>query len=121
LNADRANEAMGLNRARVKPYSVMAGEFTRALGAAPSSLAGAASTFGDAKPRWFEEPRSGALELDAVFRVAFQGCLEFTKTAPEYAAAPTEETASANCGAFIRKFWSTPAAPDELETCGGYA
>jgi hypothetical protein len=121
LVADRPNEATGMNRARVKPFSVLAGEYTRTIGAAPASLAGSASTFGDAKTRWFEESSSGALELDQTFRVSFQGCLEFTKSAAEYGAAPTDDTAKKNCTTLIRKFWSADGASDEIEACTQYA
>lgn len=121
LTSDRVNEAHNLNRARVKPYAVLAGEFKRALGATPSSLAGAASTFGEAKARWLEEPRSGALELDALFRVSFQGCLDVTAEGNLYAAMPDEVSAEKNCGEFIRKFWSQDATAEALEACTTYA
>lgn len=117
LTETRTNENVGVNRARLKPYSVMAGEYTRVLGAAPASLAASAGSFDDAPPRWFEEAQHSGVSLNAIFDISFQGCSALTKTGAEYAAAPTEESAATVCKSLIRKAWSRSASPDEVTAC----
>jgi hypothetical protein len=121
LNADRANEGKNLNRARVKPYSVLASEYKRVLGAEPAALKGAASAFGDAKPRWMDDEQSGSLEIDAMFDVAFDGCITLTKAGGEYGAAPNEETAKSNCTALANRFWNKAPSEEALTACTTYA
>lgn len=117
LTETRTNENVGVNRARLKPYSVMAGEYTRVLGAPPASLATSAGSFDDAPPRWFEEAQHSGVSLNAIFDISFQGCSVLTKAGAEYAAAPTEESAGAVCKSLIRKAWSRSASPDEVTAC----
>ncbi len=121
LEADRLVEPMGANRARFKPYEVLGGEYTRALGTAPASLASNADTFGTAPARWYEESQGGAVILSTAFDVAFEGCLKFTATDPAFAAAPDGTSAPAQCTTMMRKFWSKDAQPDEISACASYA
>jgi hypothetical protein len=117
LEATRTNENVGVNRARQKPYSVMAGEYQRAIGVVPESLAGAAGSFDTPAPRWFAEAEYSGVSLDAIFDISFDGCLSFTKAAPEFAAAPTSETATTECTSLMRKAWSRSPSPAEVQSC----
>jgi hypothetical protein len=121
LEKDRANEAMGENRARVKPYEVLTGEYTRSLGAAPTSLSANASTFGEIPARWSEEATTSAVVMSTSYRIAFEGCLKYTATPPEFAAAPTDATATTNCTSMMRKFWSRTPQPAEVSACSKFA
>jgi hypothetical protein len=121
LEKDRVNEAMGENRARVKPYEVLTGEYTRSLGAVPASLASNASTFGDVPARWAEEAQTSAVVMSTSFRIAFEGCLTYTATAPEFAAPPTDATATTSCTSMMRKFWSRTPQPAEVTACTKFA
>ena len=121
LEKDRVNEAMGENRARVKPYEVLTGEYTRSLGAAPASLSANASTFGDVPARWSEEAQTSAVVMSTSYRIAFEGCLKYTATPPEFAAAPTDATATTNCTSMMRKFWSRTPQPAEVSACSKFA
>lgn len=121
LESDRVNEAAGENRARVKPFSVLSGEYTRAVGAPPASLAANASTFGDVPVRWYEEAHSSAVELSTAYRIAFDGCLTFTATAAEFSAVPDTMTAPAECTSMMKKFWSQTPQPAEIASCSNYA
>src|SRR5258706_15210505 len=57
LEAGRAHEDIGFDRDRVKPYSALAGEFARVLGApAPALLAQLSSTVGHVPPPSVHEP-----------------------------------------------------------------
>lgn len=115
-----ANRVVGLpgaDRARLKPYDVLAGEFKRVLGATPASLRGAATTFGRPVARWYDEPTVGGTVLQTAYNIAFDGCLTYTETAAEFAAAPTAETASTQCAAMARKFWSKTPTTDQIAAC----
>ena len=117
LEESRPNENVGVNRARIKPYAVLQGEYQRVLGLVPSTLAASAGSFDDAAPRWFEEMMHSGVSLNAIFDISFDGCLAYTKTPPELATAPTAESAATFCGTLMRKAWSRTASPDELTAC----
>jgi hypothetical protein len=117
LEGTRPNENVGVNRARLKPYSVLQGEYQRVLGLVPASLAASAGSFDDAPARWFAEAQHSGVSLNAIFDISFDGCLAYTKTAPDYAAAPTATTAATVCTALMRKAWSRSPSPDEITSC----
>ena len=121
LEGARVNENVGVNRARLKPYPVMKGEYQRVLGLVPASLDASAGSFDDAPARWFAEAQHSGVSLNAIFDISFEGCTAFTKTAPDYAAAPTAATAATVCGTLIRKAWSHTASPEELASCATLA
>jgi hypothetical protein len=102
--ADRLPGDIGTNRARVKPYSALATEFTRALGAVPTALASDAAAYGVVAARWYEEPTEGAVSLYTTYTLAFQACYD-TMTAANYAVAPTATTAPVECATMQQKFW----------------
>jgi hypothetical protein len=117
LEATRENENVGVNRARVKPFAVMEKEFSRVLGVVPPSLKNAAGSFDVPPTRWFGEPQYAATSIYAASAIAFEGCLAHVKGKPAFAAAPTAESASKECGALMRKAWSRTPSPDELGAC----
>lgn len=117
LEEARVNENVGVNRARLKPFAALQGEYQRVLGLVPPSLAASAGSFDDAPARWFAEAQHSGVSLNAIFGISFDGCLAYTKTAPELAAAPTAESAATFCGTLMRKAWSRTASPDELTSC----
>lgn len=121
LEEKRANENLGVNRARLKPYAVMKGEYQRVLGLVPASLETAAGSFDDAPARWYAEAQHSGVSLNAVFDISFDGCGAYTKTAAEYAAMPTAESAAQVCAALMRKAWSRTAAPEEIAACTALA
>ena len=121
LEESRLNENVGVNRARQKPFVVMKGEYQRVLGLVPASLEASAGSFDDPPARWYAEAQHSGVSLNAIFDISFEGCAVFTKTAPEYAAAPTAETAKTVCGTLIRKAWSHSASPDEIAACSDLA
>jgi len=117
LNAGRGDGAIGADRGRLKPFSALSGEYSRVIGAVPASLTGTGATFGQPPARFYQEPASSAVSLYTAFSVAFDGCLTTTAGDAKYAAAPTAETATAECSAWSRKFWSRAASPDDLKAC----
>jgi len=117
LEVGRVDAPIGADRGRMKPYSALQGEYQRVLGATPSTLAGAASTFGQPVNRWYVEPQASAISLYTAYSVAFDGCLTYTATDPKYATAPTQATASTECAAMARKFWSQTASTDQVNAC----
>lgn len=121
LVARRAVANAGVDRGRFKPYDALAGEFQRVLGTTPASLAAASDTFGKAEARWYDEPAIGGVVLQTGFKIAFDGCLTYVATKPDFAVAPTAATATAKCGEMARTFWSRTASPDQIAACSDVA
>lgn len=121
LELTRANENVGVNRARVKPFPVLQGEYQRVLGLVPASLAASSGSFDDAPARWFSEAQHSGISLNAIFDISFDGCREYTKTSADFAAAPTPATAATVCTALMRKAWSKTPAPEEVTACQNLA
>ena len=121
LEDTRVNENVGVNRARLKPFTVLNGEYQRVLGLVPASLAASGSSFDEPPARWYAEAQHSGVSLNAIFDISFEGCRALTATAPDYAAAPTTETATAMCSALIRKAWSRSASPEEIASCTNLA
>jgi hypothetical protein len=121
LHGGRVVAALGTDRQRIKPFGALSTDYTRVLGNTPASLAGSGATFGQAPARWFEEPQSNAVALQTAYNIAFDGCLTYTQAPAEFGAAPTQQTAEANCGAMARKFWSKTPSPQEIQACADVA
>lgn len=121
LEEKRVNAPVGADRARIKPYSALKGEYERTIGVVPASLQAAGPSFGNPPERFSSEPRASAIQVYSAFRVAFDGCLTYTETAAELASPPTIETASAQCTAMARKFWSRAPTKAEVEQCAQVA
>jgi hypothetical protein len=121
LEAERLNENVGVNRARIKPYVVMTGEYARVLGSAPPSLAQAASSFEDPPARWFAESTHSGVSLNAIFDISFEGCRVYVSGQGDLAAAPTKESAEKFCASMMRKAWSRTPSPDEISGCATLA
>ena len=117
LEDKRVNAQIGTDRLRIKPYSALKGEYERTIGAAPATLQQSGASFGTPPDRFSAEPRASAIQVYTAFRVAFDGCLTFTETAPEFAAVPSPDTAAAQCKAMARKFWSRTPSADEVQQC----
>lgn len=117
LTANRAVGQAGVNRRRVKPYSALQTELPRVLGNTPASLAGASATFGAPPVRWYEETLTSAVALQKSLDVAFDGCLTYTATAAQFSAAPTTASATTQCTAMARRFWSHAADAPEVQAC----
>jgi hypothetical protein len=118
LTTKREETAAAMDRARVKPYAVLASEYARTLGKAPplASAPSTVATFGEVPARWYTEPAATAVGLYTSYRIAFEGCLA-QNADPKYAQLPTAETASNECSAWARRFWSRTATPEELAAC----
>lgn len=117
LEAGREDEEIGFDRDRVKPYSALAGEYSRVLGrAAPALLGQLSSTFGQVPPRWYVEPSATAVSLYSSMRVAFVGCLDLTNTA-DFDVMPDATNAAAKCTDFAKRFWSRSPDTDEVQAC----
>jgi hypothetical protein len=117
LEGTRINENVGVNRARLKPFGVMQGEYQRVLGVVPASLAASAGSFDEPPARWFAEAEHSGVSLNAIFDISFEGCLQYTKTPADYAAAPTDASATTVCTTLMRKAWSKTPAPEEIASC----
>ncbi|MBP9111526.1 MAG: hypothetical protein KBF88_01900 [Polyangiaceae bacterium] len=117
---DRPVNVMGFDRDRVKPFAAYSEDLRKAVGRNPASLNGAATTFGNVPDRWFEEPSSSAIGLFTAYRIAFDGCQGLVNDAAvraKYMIAPDVATATTECTAWARKYWSKSISPDELAAC----
>jgi hypothetical protein len=118
LEAGRVDNDLGLERARVKPYTALSTEYQRVLGNNPALVAQSATTFGQDPARWYTEPTSSAVTVYSAFRIAFQGCLTTTSVAgSKFATLPTNTTAAAECTTWARKFWSRDPNQAEVDAC----
>ncbi len=105
LEAKREDESFDANRARFKPYEVMADEYKRVLGAVPSSLADAEATFEEAPARWHVEPAPSAVALDAIYKIGLEGCTATVAAEAGRGTAPTQATANTFCKDLMDKAW----------------
>lgn len=121
LEAARLNENIGVNRARVKPFAVMAREYERVLGFVPQAIKDASDSFDVPPARWYGESKYAAVSLHAIASASFEGCLEYTKTSASFDAPPTAETARTECTKLMRKAWSRSPSPDEISGCSELA
>ncbi len=117
LEGTRANENVGVNRARFKPYVVLAGEYQRVLGVVPPSLATAGASFDDPPARWYDEAAHSGVSLNAQFDISFEACREHVKAPAEFGQAPNEGSAKTFCSSLMRKAWSKTAQPPEVDGC----
>lgn len=117
LQAGRPDGDIGIDRGRIKPYSALAGEYTRTIGKAPASLAGKASSFTTMPNRWYVEPISSAVTLYASLELAFDGCLDLTAMPAEFATAPDATRAATQCAAWANTFWNRAATQADIDAC----
>lgn len=117
MEAQRLNENVGVNRARLKPYAVMATEYQRVLGLVPEGIKTSGASFDDPPARWFAESQYSGVSMNAIFEISFEGCLTYTRGAADLAAAPTPASAQAECTRLMRKAWSRSPSPEEVAGC----
>lgn len=117
LGLDRVEERSGTDRHRLKPYSALAAEYARVLGATPPLLATLGPTFGLPPDRWYIEPSASAVSIYSAYRAAFQGCLGLMATGSSYASHPSAASAQETCGRLARQFWSRTPDVAEVEAC----
>jgi hypothetical protein len=113
---DRKAGGIGSERRRIKPYTALRTDFQRVLGNVPPGMNAAGAAFGDVPARWYAEPVSGAVALNTTYSLAFTGCYD-SMTDAKYTAMPTPQTATAECTAWERKFWSRTGTADETKQC----
>jgi hypothetical protein len=122
LHDGRAKANIGVDRARVKPYSALRVEYARVLGAAPAGLEGAKTAFPTSpSPRFSVEPRANAIQVHAAYRLAFEGCLPYVARVPELEEEPTTDRARTTCQSMARQFWSRAPTSAEVEACSSVA
>lgn len=121
LEASRANENVGVNRARTKPFSVLEAEYKRVLGVVAPTIKDSASSFPASTARWYADSSYSAVSLNAIAELSYKSCVEYTKSASQFSAAPDSETARAECEGLMRKAWSRAPSPDELDACSELA
>ena len=119
LTAGRIDGDIGPERARVKPFSALAGEFPRVLANTPAMLAdpSVANTYSITPARWVSEPVASGVTIYTTYRIAFQGCLTVTANPAQYKVLPSNTTAANECAAWSRTFWSRTATQPEIDAC----
>lgn len=125
LVAGREELPVGIDRARLKPFSALIDEYHRVLDLDWKNnkedfitlIFGSGATFGDTPARWFSEPTAGAVSFYQGYRIAFEGCGKMLAKDAKYKNAPTNESAAAECATMARKFWSRTPSPEEINEC----
>jgi hypothetical protein len=122
LTADRTTKGLGVDRARIKPYPVLFGEFERVLGKMPQSVASnffaTGASFELPPPRWYEEPKSTGVGMASYFSLAFSAALAHVEATPgAYAALPTAESAGKLCTEMTHTAFRRRASADEVSKC----
>lgn len=117
LEEKRANEGVAINRARVKPYAVMASEYQRVLGNTPETIKTAGGSFDAAPARWFAEATYSGVSMNAVFNISYEGCLTYARASADLKSAPTADSAKTECSKLMRKAWSKTPTPAEVDSC----
>jgi hypothetical protein len=117
LDQNRTNENVGVNRARIKPYAVMANEYQRVLGLVPEAIKTAGGSFDAPPERWYAESTHSGVSMNTIFEISFAGCVAYAKAAPDLKAAPTPESAKAECTRLMRKAWNRTPSPEEIQGC----
>ena len=117
LEQTRINENVGVNRARIKPYAVMASEYQRVLGLVPEGIKTAGESFDAPPDRWYAETTYSGVSMNAIFEISYEGCLAYAKAAPDLKAAPDATSATAECTKLMKKAWNRSPSPDEISGC----
>jgi hypothetical protein len=117
LEGTRLKENMGQDRARLKPHAALSEEYARVFGSAPASLAAQADAFSVPPPRWYDEPRATGVGMAALYSIGFEAGLTYAKGHAQYAAAPTSQSATTECAAFMKKAWMRTPIPAEIDQC----
>lgn len=117
LEERRADENVDINKARFKPFNVMADEYKRVLGLTPRGLATAGATFNEAPERWFIETDHSGVSLSAIFQLSLDGCLQSFGSDASKAKAPTAETATAYCKETMQKAFSETPTDEQVGVC----
>jgi hypothetical protein len=111
--AQREALAPGAARSRIKPFSALAGEYVRVLGAEPAGLAAAAGSFGTEPARYFREPVIESGSLRTAHDLALAGCGELVARDTTFAAA----TEADGCTALATTLWSRDMSETEAAAC----
>jgi hypothetical protein len=121
LEASRTTDEAAMNRARIKPFSVMGTEYQRVLGFAPAAMKDAANSFESTPPRWFYESSYSGVSLDAISTLSFDACLEYVASEPTFDAMPTRDSAGAACTDWMHSAWNRSPSPEEIAGCAELA
>lgn len=122
LVAARQPKALGVDRARVKPYPVLVSEIERVLGKlsqpVSATFLSAASSFELPADRWFEEPKATGVGISTYFNAVFAAALAHVDANPSaYASMPTTESAKKVCEDMAHKAWRRRPAQTEVDRC----
>ncbi len=117
LASTRANEASGVNRRRLKPFSVLAAEYGRILGAVPAGLASQAASFSQSPARGFVEPTASGVGLSALYSASFDAALTYAKAQPRFAVAPGAASARLECASFISRVFVEGSSEVQVDDC----
>ena len=122
LVAGRVTEVpIEMDRFRIKPLDVLSADLARVIGSVPPSLERNRSTFIEASPRWFIEPKSSGVTIYSTYRIAYEGGLTYAASNQLTAAAPTEATATEVCRSFAQTAWKQAATDEQVSACARIA
>jgi hypothetical protein len=118
LTIGRLEEVPSLgDRARIKPYSALTGEFVRVLNGTPNSLTANAATFNAPGDRWYVEPALNGVNVFTAYRAAYEAALTYVNSNAMLATAPTDESAREACAMIAEKAWNRTPSDQEIDAC----
>ena len=120
LEEKRPQIEPGSDRMRLKPFTVLATEYNRALGLTGFDTTAYAATFGRPPARWYQEPAASANTIYAAFALAYDACTQRTAQDALYDSAVTPELAGIMCREHARRAWHREATDAEANACITY-
>lgn len=118
LTLGRVEEVPKLrDRARIKPFSALTGEFSRVLKFTPGSLTNNAATFNASPERWYHEPSLNGVNVFTAYRAAYEAALAYAGTDPILLEPPSDELATQACTAIAEKAWNRQPTEQEINSC----
>lgn len=127
LTAGRVQEISGEgDRARVKSFSALKGEFQRVFTITPTSLASNGDSFDDPPKRWYIEPSVTGTNLFTLYRAAYEAALTYVDLNPDnldglgaqgLMMPPNETTAQNICNFVSIRAWHRAPSQEEIAGC----
>ena len=109
------------DRARIKPFSALKGEFSRVLSVTPRSLLSNGDSFDEPDARLYIEPTVTGVNVFTLYRAAYEAALTYVAQNPDnlpgLGSAPSEATAGTVCTFIGTRAWHRNPSESELAAC----
>lgn len=115
LQARTPEISTGHERRRLKPFGVIEAEFRSFF--PPSSLpVTVANAFGNMPARWFEEPKAGAIAINAIYDLAYRGCTGLAEE-EDWSESLDIDESRRKCSEWMLRFWGRLGSTADQNQC----